>query len=371
MSSSLIAIVGSADKKRTDYNPPLRNVERVHEAAESLGKELAQAGYNIVVYSSDPAFIEAAVVRGYVGSGKARAKSIQVRYPQVNNDGNVPFPEEATRPDVFDPRLDPNANWEVSFYASLREIDGIVLLGGARSAFVTGVLAQIFRIPLLAIATFGGSAQAVWALAGNALASEEDRNLMGMRAWGPDTSAKLVKCIEAQRTRLEEQASQQRRVAEAKRHESSKRAAIAGLLFLAAVALTAAGMFLPQKPLGFAGIFFAIPLLAGATGSVIRTILNARRGESYQGADATFVSIVLGMVAGLAAAILFALAQWASNPQIKDFSQGVPPTLSSLFPFMLLIGLVAGLTLELVYKKLQETDVTQVGPLSSPGAVRQ
>src|SRR5204863_9950889 len=124
-----------------------------------------------------PTFIEAHVVRGYIGSGKSVPHSIEVRYPQKNDDGNVPFPEETHQPDVFDFRLDPNPNWEVSFYTSLRDVDGIILLGGARSAFVTGVLAQIFGLPLAAIATFGGSAQAVWALAGNRLASEEDRNL--------------------------------------------------------------------------------------------------------------------------------------------------------------------------------------------------
>ena len=177
-----------------------------------------------------------------------------------------------------------------------------------------------------------------------------------------------MKTLAEQKKKLEIQALQQQRTAELKRAESSKRAATAGLLFLVAAALTASGMFLPQKPLAFATIFFALPLLAGAAGSVLRTILNARQGEGYRGADSTFVSTVLGMIAGLAAAILFALAQWASNPQIKHFSQGVPPGLSSLFPFMLLIGLVAGLTLELVYKKLQEADVTQTGPISSPGA---
>ena len=42
-------------------------------AAESLGAALAKAGFRILVYSSEPKFLEAPVVKGYVAS--------QIRYP--------------------------------------------------------------------------------------------------------------------------------------------------------------------------------------------------------------------------------------------------------------------------------------------------
>jgi hypothetical protein len=369
MARPLIAIVGSADPHRVDYDPPLQHSQVIPDAAEQLGKELAAASCRMVVYSSNPTFIEASVVRGYVQSGKAGAQSIEVRYPQKNDDGNLPFPEETEKPDVFDFRLDPNPNWEVSFYTSLHDVDGIVLLGGARSAFVTGVLAQIFGIPLVTIATFGGSAQAVWALAGNRLASEEERNLMARRSWHTDSAAKLVKSLADQAKRRSEQIAQAAREQQKKRGEDQKRAIIAGGLFLGAVGLMAAGMFLPRsQALTFGATFFLIPLLSGATGALVRTILNQREQPSISREDdSTVISMVLGMIAGLASALLFALAQWASNPPSRDFTKGVPEGLSNLLPFLLIIGLTGGLTLELVYRKLQETKISSTRPIETSG----
>jgi len=368
MAESLIAIVGSADPHREDYNPPLQQLDVIPGAAEQLGKELAEANCRIVVYSSNPTFIEASVVRGYVRSGKAAARSIEVRYPQKNDDGNLPFPEETEKPDIFDFRLDPNPNWEVSFYTSLHDVDGIILLGGARSAFVTGVLAQIFGIPLVTIATFGGSAQAVWTLAGNRFASEEERNLMARRSWHADSAAKLVKSLSDQAKRRADQIAQAAREQQRRRGEGQKRAIIAGGLFLVAVALMATGMFLPRsQALTFGATFFLIPLLSGAAGALVRTILNQRQGSISREDDSPVISIVLGMIAGLASALLFALAQWAINPPSRDFTKGVPEGLSNLLPFLLIIGLTGGLTLELVYRKLQEAKISSTHPIETGG----
>jgi GntR family transcriptional regulator / MocR family aminotransferase len=63
MPGPLIVIAGSADPKRTDYEPPIPDVDGLHAAAEQLGGELARAECRILVYSS--AFIEAEVVRGF------------------------------------------------------------------------------------------------------------------------------------------------------------------------------------------------------------------------------------------------------------------------------------------------------------------
>ena len=72
----LIAIVGSVDATRRDYDPPLRNATLAKQAAEELGGELARAGCGLIVYTDEPGFIEADVVRGYINSGSATPKSI-------------------------------------------------------------------------------------------------------------------------------------------------------------------------------------------------------------------------------------------------------------------------------------------------------
>jgi hypothetical protein len=199
----LIAIVGSADPARKDYDPPIRYVEHVAEAAQQLGSELAKAGYRILVYSSADKYIEKDVVAGYVASGKAKPESIQIRYPQVvDPKGPTPFPEQSTHDSLFERHQDTHPNWVVSFYSSLREVDGILLLGGANSALITGLVAHLYRIPLVSISTFGGSAQTVWALSIRKLATDGERNLMGLPDWNQNLAPKLITILAAQRERL-------------------------------------------------------------------------------------------------------------------------------------------------------------------------
>jgi hypothetical protein len=76
------------------------------------------------------------------------------------------------------------------------------------------------------------------------------------------------------------------------------------------------------------------------------------------------LSSVLGMLAGLIAALLFVVAQWATNPEIKNLGVAIPPGLNLLVPFELIIAFIAGLTLETVFSKLQQTDVVHVEPVA-------
>ena len=76
----LIAIAGSAaDKRREELQ--LVDPVTARKAAEEIGRELAKAGCRILIYSTEPEFIESDVVQGYVSSKKGESGSIQVRYP--------------------------------------------------------------------------------------------------------------------------------------------------------------------------------------------------------------------------------------------------------------------------------------------------
>jgi hypothetical protein len=363
MAKPLIAIVGSVDATRSDYDPPLRNITLAKQAAEELGRELARAGYGLIVYTGDPAFIEMDVVRGYIKSGSATPKSIQIRFPQVIGAEQTPlFDEQQDHGQYFEPVADTHPNWQVCFYQSLKDAQGILLLGGASSSFITGLVARMYRIPLIAIATFGGSAQTVWSLAvEEALWSEEERNLMGAPTWDRDAAAKLVEALGSQRRRLDEEDRNRLRSKELHEKSMHTRAGMAGALLLMAAALTMLGFFWQALDQLWFGLFFmVIPLLAGATGGLFRTLLDFYRGMAFQPAHSTPVASVLGMGAGLITAILFVVAQWATNPEIKDLAGGIPSGLRALVFFELVIGFIAGLTLESVFGKLQRTDVVEV-----------
>src|ERR1700726_2921236 len=102
----VIAIVGNVT---TDELAP--------GAAQAIGRELARAGFRILVYSSSEDFLESHVVRGYVASRRAAKRSIEVRFPLY---GRKPsFPEQQTDGELFDWRPDSRPDWEISFYQSL------------------------------------------------------------------------------------------------------------------------------------------------------------------------------------------------------------------------------------------------------------
>ena len=367
MSAPLIAIVGSVASTRSDYDPPLRNAEVAREAAEQLGAELARAGNRIIVYSGDPRFIEGDIVRGYVASGRAQPDSIQIRYPQILGAGQFPsFPEQSTHETLFDVRADRHTNWEISFYMSLKDATGIVLIGGARSALVTGLVAQSYRIPLVPVATFGGSAQTVWALASGPSLTEAERNLMGRPRWAADSAEKLVRALADQAERLRAERAEQIRSERLAANALRQRAFVAAGLVLAAVILTTVGLFAPTlNPVLFGLLFLGTPLFAGASGGVVRTILDSNRGLVHTPEHSAPTSAVLGMIAGLIAALLFVLAQVATNSAIKHLADAIDEHLKLLIPFALVVGFVAGLTLEAVFGKLERTDVVNVAPITT------
>ena len=159
MSGPLILIVGSADSTREDYNPPLINPGDAPAAAKAIGTELGRRGCRIVVYSASKSYLEADVVRGFVGSVKKTAKSmIEVRYPH-SAPKSAEFAETKLRPDLFVPTQDRNTSWEATFYASLRDADGVLIIGGGRSAHAVGYMALASEVPILPLACFGGAGE--------------------------------------------------------------------------------------------------------------------------------------------------------------------------------------------------------------------
>jgi len=200
MAELLIAIVGSTNLERRDYDPPLRNREQAKLAAVELGRELAKAKHRILVYSSDPGYIEADVVRGYVESGMADAESILLRYPAIA--GPVPHFREQDK-DYYGPCFkddpDDSPNWQVCFFSALQKADAVLLLGGASSSLITFLIAEMTGIALIPIATFGGSAQTVWGLASRRF-DEKVRRITGAPLWRPDSAAQLVDALASEHT---------------------------------------------------------------------------------------------------------------------------------------------------------------------------
>jgi len=350
MARPRVAIVGSVEQTRK-LDPPLRQPEEAKRAAEQLGRELAEAGWDLTVYSADPDFVEADVVHGYVGSGKAVAASIQLRAPRGKGGS---FDEMTGQADLFDVRSDSSRDWEVSFYRSLPQCDGILLIGGGRSTLVTGLIALTMCIPTVAVATFGGNAQKVWESLDKERndATEEDVAAMA-NDWRESSAKRLVQSLDAQR-----KARQLRQQKDIRQQRARSRRALTSLVFSAVLLLAAIGTIVLAwgwRP-GTAGSVFAlivVPVLAAAAGALIRTSLDA--GQEWTRAA------ILGGAAGLIAGLLFVASQLIGAPNVLEASatQGV----RRLLFFVLPIGFIAGLTFDAVYSRLRSADVSQVDTL--------
>ena len=109
MTQPSIAIVGSARKEIVGDKE-----QEVRKACRDVGEALAQAGWRLVVYSSDDQFIEPEVVAGYVASGVVQDESIICCYPQK---ARLQFPEMETNGILFRGEPDASGDWETSFWA--------------------------------------------------------------------------------------------------------------------------------------------------------------------------------------------------------------------------------------------------------------
>jgi hypothetical protein len=346
----LILVVGSADPDRTDYDPPIADPEGARMAAEQLGAELARQGCRIVVYSADRHFLEADVVRGFVGASKKRAKAmIQVRFPHTAPN-SAKFREAETHDWLFEPLQDRNGSWKASFYASLRDADGILILGGGRSAHAIGYMALGFSTPLVAVACFGGAGQAVWlAMRPDAdLVTEADWRRMKPRAWNDGLAAPLVASLLAQRTLREHRRAQE---SAARGRTAAMARIVGGVLFLTvAIALTAWGLMQPEPhrtPLFMVSLLFVGPI--AGVGSALTS--SGWRVEHERHPAATGG---LGFTAGLTSSLLYLLAQFstASDPSmIKGLAMIVA----------LATGLLAGFTVDRVLKRATDGKVSISG----------
>jgi hypothetical protein len=105
-------------------------------------------------------------------------------------------------------------------------------------------------------------------------------------------------------------------------------------------------------------------LLAGVAGSTIRLVLDLRQGSAPLSSQSAITTAALGLIAGGIAGLLFITAQVTTAPPAGVVGQIVAPDQArKLVPFGVLIGFVAGLTLDAVFRKLIATDVVETASI--------
>lgn len=374
MSAPRIAIVGSFDPER-ERELGLKNLPLAAQAGEDLGRELAKQGFQIVVYSSLPHTLEIDVVRGYISAKDKELGAIQVMYSQRY--GEPEFTPDQATDERFEFLPDFNPDWESSFYQSLATVDGVVILGGGPSALVAGLVAIGHKKPVVACAAFGGSGEKVWrALREQTYPLErQEFAQMAAGAWSADLAARLVSLLTRQKEgfarlarEIEEQ--EEKRVTARRLKEYAENATInwhAGVsaaLFIIAAASWPFAAYRPTSDLTEVLVLVLLtPMIAGASGSTIRVVLDWAGGVDRTFALSAYNHYILlrfaalGVVAGGLAGVSFVLAQLFATEQTTAV---LAVALKRLIPFLMIIGFAAGLGAEVVLTNIRKTGTPTV-----------
>jgi hypothetical protein len=353
------SVIGGAeparnDQSRPDAYKPEVPIPESKEIARLIGNELAKRGRGLVVY--DAGFIEADVVAGYVAANPKVDQSeaaILIRQPQ---DGKfTPFNEESSHPTLFERRADKTGQWEVSFYRSLADSDGLILLGGAYSTSIAGQVAIGARIPILAVERTGGSARTVWktiapgidlpTIAEHALMAREPSQTI-VSGW--------IDALETQR----------RRRYAVETGPILRHAAFASVLFVLAMIAALASNLAPKDAFPEYvrnALFFGSTLLAGAAGASIRMVFERRYGSGPLVPPAIGITVALGMMAGALAGLLYFVTQPGTLALAGDAGL-------RLVSIVVVVSTIAGLTVEAIFRKLLGIDVLQTRSISVGGA---
>jgi hypothetical protein len=339
-----IVVLGSGTHGR-EYVPPLKNGSVIATASQAIGRELAIAGCDLVVFSSDADYVEADVVKGYL-TATAEDGRVVVRTP---HDASVSFdvPAKTTKRIQIEP--DPAGDWETSYYRSVFEADGLVVIGGGRSTRIAGVIAVAIRTPIVAAAGFGAGASIVWQhlCKHKNDASAEDLHLMG-RPWSEDSANQLVASLLAQRTRRQAtlNAEQERARREGVQRTRSSLAGATALILAAAAILLAystTGLAAPMACL------LAGPILGAIGGALVRDTTEANPGILWSAAR--------GVGAGVLATTLYVASQLLTNESALTAESA-----QRLLWFVVPMGIAAGYTFDLVYAKLRQVDISPQQP---------
>jgi hypothetical protein len=325
-------------------------------AGKVIGAELAKAGFGLLVYFSNDKSLESHVVSGYVAALSGGVGAIRIRYAESQR-GQVKFNEETAQPELFEHRLFPGQDWEAPFYRSLAEeegVDAVLLLGGTTSTFIAGQIAVARRLPILAVDEFGGSAAKIW----NQLAQASPEK--NHYSWGTRPAAAFVAQLKNECAAVAARRKEARRREQVFAIITSQRqqAVYAAGAFVVLLATLFCGMVYTPFPSAYPFVMFVGLIAAGATGTLVRTVLWGPRENDPR------TSLLLGSIAGFVVGLAYLIPQWLGAPGVLEPKvDTVSATDKIQFASAVLVAVSAGVGFDAVFSQLQKQaqDAT-VGP---------
>jgi len=281
---------------------------------------------------------------------------VEVRYSA--SDRRPQFPEQQIKPEpffLFFP--DRNPSWASSFYRSLSQVDGVILMGGSHTTYVAGTVAISQRKPTAPIFAYGGAAEKLWRELSPepGLLEQREIDLMTSDSWQSETSDFLIRILLEQNKRI----TNRRMETEALRQSNAANKHIYIAVPLLVMALFAVPFTWDNPDLSKASLLSLLllsPLLAGVSGATARTAFEAVGRPLSERPPSVGRTCGLGAIAGGIAGALFIVAQLvAMSPEIGQSIWSKQA--GRLVPFAVLVGFIAGLTLDAVFRKLVGVNV--------------
>jgi hypothetical protein len=280
------------------------SLETIRKAARELGIALRQAGHEIWIGSDDRLDVDPFVVDGALDQDSNA--SIHIRVPRGLA---IPYDD---KPSV-NKQWGEFPDWDVTTMEAIEKVDAVVLLGGRLGVVHAGTSAWMMRKVVVPIGSFGGGAEKVGRYGSSrrahfyhgGLTDEEIDRLAA--PWGAGLDAETV--VESLQ-KVHKVALEKRTDMALFRNTS--------VIMIAALSLWVIGLVLPSLVSSISKLktwpaqwyfplLFPTVIAAGTFGACVKT-LRAIRLDAMSRVSAG-VDIVLGIAAGMMAAVLYLLAQ--------------------------------------------------------------
>jgi len=350
-----VAIVGGF--YHMDDQNDQKEIAGAYELAREIGAELAKAGMGLVVYYSDTKSLEPHVVTGFVGATPEgmNPKSIRVRFADSQRE-KIKFAEQETRKELFDMRVFPGNSWELPFYQSLAEaegVDAVLLMAGKTSTLIAGQIALARSLPVLVIDTVKGSAKDIWTQLATKIPGYPSASTTSI----PDLVDGLKKECEA---RANVQALDRENDKRYLRIVSQRSKGLwTGSAFLLLLIVLILGM--QQTPP--TQWYFALTLLglvtAGATGALVRSYFWGTKDI------APYTSLILGSIAGFIVGMAYLIPQLFGAPGVLDPAITLVTATDKIqFASAIMVAIPAGVGFDTIFNRLKSQAETQsISPL--------
>jgi hypothetical protein len=276
----------------------------LRKAARELGVALREGGHEIWIGSDDPLDVDPFVVEGALTQDPS--VKVNIRVPRAFQE---PY---AGKPSVYK-EWGEFPDWDVTSMEVIDKVEAVILLGGRLGVVHAGTAAWMMRKVVVPVGSFGGGAEKVGRYGSSrranfyhgALSDQEIDRLASPWGAGVDAKAVIGSLQKVYTSSLE------------KRVDMSL-LRTTSVLMIVALACWVAGLVSPSLAPSISGrkawpsewnfaLLFPTVIAAGTLGACVKTLRAIRLGAmSNLSAN---VDTVLGIAAGMMAAVLYLLAQ--------------------------------------------------------------